>query len=406
MAPSARQRRLRWAAPLGVAAVIALIVAVPGLSAANTADLPPLTPAQLVAKVEQANVSHLSGTLNLTTSLGIPNLSELSQAATSGGGAQSEQAFDPTSLLSGSHKALVWFDGQGRSRADLLESMAEFDVIHNGTDVWTWDSVSKQAAHYTMSEQAGTATQKPDTTTTPPEVETPQQLADKILAQVDPTTLVSVGPALKVADHDAYQLVLTPRSAASTVDHVAIAVDKQSGLPTQVAIFAKGQKAVALQLGFGQINLAMPSASEFNFTPPAGATVTNGSAHSAAAGTTSPATHPGTVRGALGLKGSGSAKAAGAAPAAPATISAGATAAPSKPQTIGTGWTAVKVYSQVQIPAQFQQYLAAGTAVSGSFGTGKLLQTSLVNVLVLDNGKVAVGAVNAAALEAAAAAAA
>jgi hypothetical protein len=43
--------------------------------------------------------------------------------------------------------------------------------------------------------------------------------------------------------------------------------------------------------------------------------------------------------------------------------------------------------------------------VSGSFGSGRLLQTSLVNVLVLDDGRVAVGAVTAGALEAAVASA-
>src|SRR5437588_385766 len=76
MAPSRRARRLRWLAPVAVAAVIGLAAFVPTLSSAATPDLPTLTPQQLLAKVQQSNVQAFSGTFQLTTDLGIPNVAD------------------------------------------------------------------------------------------------------------------------------------------------------------------------------------------------------------------------------------------------------------------------------------------------------------------------------------------
>jgi hypothetical protein len=61
------------------------------------------------------------------------------------------------------------------------------------------------------------------------------------------------------------------------------------------------------------------------------------------------------------------------------------------PTVVGKDWATVGVYRDVQLPWRINRLLLRGsTAVSG----GRLFSTALVNVLVLDNGKVAVGAVN------------
>ncbi len=375
MAPSARSRRLRWVAPFATAAVVALIVAVPGLSAAGTPSLAPLSPAALLAKVQQANVAHLSGTINLSTNLGIPNLSALAGAA--GGGGHDGQGFNPTDLLSGSHKALVWLAGPDQSRVALLQSLAESDMVHNGHDVWLWDSTSKKVTHFILTPGTKSATPDSPATSNPAEsVRTPQQVAGDLLAHLSPTTAVSVGAPVTVARQKAYQLILAPHAAASTVDHVAIAVDSATGLPLRVEIFAKGQKAAAVTLGFGQINYATPAASEFAFKAPPGSTVTEKI---------------------LG----------GSKPATSAAATAEPAAATSADQSVmvGQDWSTVQIFRNVTIPKQLDQYLRAATSVNTSAGPAQLLSTSLVNILVLADGRVAVGAVDAAALEAAIAAA-
>src|SRR6516164_3643170 len=98
-----RSRALRWAAPLVVAATIGLIALVPTFSAAATPTLPHLSAEQLIAKVEESNDPALSGSIKLVTSLGLPDLGSLGNAA--GGG---RNGFNPTDLLSGTHQARVW----------------------------------------------------------------------------------------------------------------------------------------------------------------------------------------------------------------------------------------------------------------------------------------------------------
>ena len=356
------------------AAVVALIAAIPALSAAGAPNLAPLTPAQVVVKVQQAKPVDLWGTIDLKTSLGIPNLGALGGAI---GGNPDSRGFDPTSLLSGSHQALVWFAQPDKARLALLGDMSEVDVVHNGTDTWTWDSVTKKVVHYTKSpEAAGSGTgaaESPETTNPAQPVKTPQQLADDLLAHLDPSTVVSTAATTTVANQDVYQLVLTPRAPRSTVDHVIIAVDNVTGLALRVQIFAKGQQTAALDLGFGDLHYATPAASNFRFTPPPGATVTN--------------------------------KTLGGHGAAPQGPDQGSTGAPDSsanhPVTVGQDWTAVEIFPQAQIPAQYNEFLKAATPVSGAFGSGRLVSSQLVNVLLLDDGRVAVGAVTPAALEAA-----
>ena len=76
-----------------------------------------------------------------------------------------------------------------------------------------------------------------------------------------------------MAGRAAYQLVLTPKSTATLVGSIAIAVDGQSGLPLGVEVKARGQADPAFRLAFTSLKLEAPDASVFQFTPPPGATV-------------------------------------------------------------------------------------------------------------------------------------
>ena len=372
MALTPRTRRLRWFAPFVVAAVVGLVAAVPNLASAAPPPLAPLSAQQLIAKVHEANVNTLSGTIDLTTNLGIPNLSALTDAA--GGGRHGNTGFNPTSLLSGSHRALVWFDGPDRNRVALLQTMAETDVVHNGQNIWTWDSTSKKVDHYTLSAPSSTSpgAGKAEANAVEP-ITTPEQMANDLLARIDPSTAVSVTTTDLVAKKTAYQLVLSPKSADSTVDRVVIAVEGSSGLPLRVQIFAKGQKKAAIELGFSSIDFSTPAAKNFNFSPPPGSTVTDK---------------------AVGQHAPANAAPGQATPDKPAANDKG-------PVTVGQDWSTVAIFSGVTLPPQAGEFLRAGTPVSG----GTLIGTPLINVLVLNDGRIAVGAVNASALQAAVAAA-
>jgi hypothetical protein len=73
----------------------------------------------------------------------------------------------------------------------------------------------------------------------------------------------------------------------------------------------------------------------------------------------------------------------------------------SKVTTVGTDWTAVAVTNRFNIPAPLGSILNNAPAVTAGPHSGKLITSTLLNAIVLDDGRVAVGAVTPAALKAA-----
>ncbi|MCU1378532.1 MAG: hypothetical protein JWN29_1515 [Acidimicrobiales bacterium] len=376
---SLRRINRRWVAPAIALAAVLGVGAVPQLipsAGASSPDLPTLSAADLLAKARTSNVSALSGSVTLVSNLGLPSLSGL----TTGGSSSSL-----TDLASGTHRADVWLDGPDHLRIDLPAPLAETDWIRNGQELWSWDSATQQAVHAsltTASAKVGDA----DKAAVPDIAQlTPAQFAQDLLAKVNPSTDVSVRATRYVADRPVYELVLAPRSSVSTVGEVVISVDAATGLPLEVQVSAKGAHSPAFQFGFTHVNFSKPAASEFAFTPPAGAHVVQ------ATDPTDMLLRPGTHD---GKDGAGS--------DTPTTITP-PTAGGKTVTTIGTDWGSIAVLGGGAVPRQLDSLLSSARRVGSGPSAGRLVTTPLVNVLLLDHGRILVGAVTPAALEAAAA---
>jgi outer membrane lipoprotein-sorting protein len=274
----------------------------------------------------------------------------------------------------------VWYASEAQQRLALLGTMGESDVIRNGTDVWTWSSDSNAATHYQLTPGSDGAT-IPDQSAA---ALTPQQAADAALAAIDPTTVVTTEGTADVAGRSAYELVLAPKDAASLIGQVRIAVDAEQHIPLRVRVLARGASAPAFEVGFSQISFDTPSADEFQFTPPAGATVTESTlGHGDLAGRALPQQQA-------------------AAPAQSGT----------EPTVVGTGWTSVLVAklpsaAAAGVTGQQPDGTSPGSGGSGglgailgslpqetgSWGSGRLLQSALFSVLITDDGRVIAGAV-------------
>ena len=324
-------------------AVIAGALVSPTLAGAAV-DLPEKTPEQVLALVAQSSVHQLSGTLEQTSELGLPEL------PTRGPGSNADvtAALD---LLTGTHTARVFLDGPSNARVQVMDALAERDVVRNGADVWLYSSTENSAVHVTLP-------RKPGTESAPSTVPTPRELADRLLAGLDASTVVKVGADTEVASRTAYRLILEPRVSTTLVGSVSIAVDSETGLPLSVSVAARGQSEPAFELAFTSLSLDRPSADLFTFTPPPGATVKE----------LSPSEH-GTSN----------------APQIPDSQS-------SQPSVIGTGWDAVVEVPASAIPAELlsSPLLAQATR---SFAGGRLLTTALVNVLLTNDGRVFAGSV-------------
>ncbi|MEO6309930.1 MAG: sigma-E factor regulatory protein RseB domain-containing protein, partial [Leifsonia sp.] len=251
---------LRWLPALVVPAVIGTGIVIVPLMANAAVSLPDKTPAQVLELVGQSSVTALFGTVEQSSELGLPELPHGMSSARSGPDAQAASLLE---LLSGSHTARIYLDGPTQARVQILDQLAERDAIRKGSDVWLYDSAKQTATHVTL--PAG-HTASP----TPGEVQTPAEVAQKLLAAVDPSTTVSVGAPVSVAGRTAYDLVLTPNSSKTLVGSVSIAVDSATGLPLKVDVLARGQNQPAFEIAFTELTLEAPAAELFNFTPPPG----------------------------------------------------------------------------------------------------------------------------------------
>ncbi len=360
---------LRWApAAAAVVVVAGVAIAVPTVANASV-SLPDKTPTQILELVASSNVRAFSGTVEETSDLGLPSLPAGSVPSSSRGSSSGALSAADLSLLTGPNSLRVYVDGPSKARVQNLESLAERDVIRNGSDVWVYDSKDNSVAHTTLASRQhfvrpGTTPQatSPDPTTPDPQDATPAGLAKKLIAQLEPTSTLSVDSNVRVAGRPAYDLVLTPKVTDTLIGSVSIAVDAETGVPLQVRIDARGQKTPAVNIGFSSIDLATPAASLFAFSAPAGAKVTEINQH---------ATAP-------------------KAPDAPATK-------PTETVT-GHGWDAVVTVAAANSLGTLSQSRSFGeltTAVAG----GRLLHTSLFNVLFTSDGRIVAGSVSVARLQ-------
>jgi outer membrane lipoprotein-sorting protein len=396
-----RRPNRRWIAPLIAIIGVAGISVGPGLFHADAADpkLPPLTPAELLVKARTAQLTPLSGTVELTSNLGLPDLGEL---GTLGGGSDTSIA----SLLSGTHSADVWISSAEQIRVATKAPLEETNWIRNGTDLWSYDSSTLTATHATLPAEVPDLA---DAGIPNPVERTPVEFAQALLDKVTPSTSVTVDSTTTVAGRAAYRLVIEPNSADSTVGQVVFAVDAATGLPLDVKVVAKASGSTAIELGFTDINFNTPDASRFEFTPPPGTTVVEATDPTQLldAGQRRFEDGPRRVH-KRDLAIDGTTPPVGTADTATPEIdvpSSGLIPGGGKVTTVGENWTTAAIITGASLPGQIDQLFGDAQRVTVGSTGGRLITTSLLTVLVLDDGRVAVGPVQPAALEALVAAA-
>lgn len=300
--------------------------------------LPPLSPSELLTRVAQAKVDGLSATFEQRSDLGLPTL------PTSGSDTGSLQS--ALTMLTGNHTVRVWIAGTDHARVALVDGSTETSAIRNGDQLWLWSSEKQQARHATL-----TAGEQP--TAAPM---SPTEAVQRLLAAVEPSTDVTTSGTGTVAGRPVYQLVLTPKDSASLVGQVRISVDATQFVPLAARVIA-ADGSDAISVTATSVDFSRPDASIFAFTPPPGADVSE-------------------------LK----------PPAASAERPAKGTA---KPTVVGSGWTTVAVtkLDPTKADQTVTALLKSLPEVSGSWGNGRLLSTTLVNAVITDDGRVAVGSV-------------
>jgi outer membrane lipoprotein-sorting protein len=323
-------------AVVAVAGAVGLaLLAVPS-GAGAAPELPPVTPEDLVSSVLTARPGPFDGTVELDNELGLPALPNMPQAG------------------SGTSTARVWSDGQGRGRVQVPSDSGERTLVSDGSTFWSWDSADRTVVR--APQHAERHTSAPDTATDP------TAAATQALAALRPTSTIGVDGTAEVAGRPAYELVLAPLPSERTLlREVRIAVDSDTRVPLRLTVLANGSSEPALQLGFTNLSFGAQDGSLFTFAPPPGATVKD--------------REPGTA--------------------------AHENADGAAPTVVGDGWDAV-VVAKAPAPKSAgaegrrsgaPDLSTLGTAVSGPWGSGRLITTTVGGAIITDDGRIAAGAV-------------
>jgi len=423
------RKAARYGIPVAVAGAAALTVGlVPALASAGSPDLPKISAQRLLAKMAASHTKHMSGTVKVSTDLGLPQLPGAGGGQGAGqhgggpfgggehgtsdgkaggkndgkaGGESGASAADPQKklmeLASGQHTLRVTADGPQKQRVSIIEDAAEYSYIHRGDEAWAYDSGSNSAVHTTLPKHAGHQRLSAHQGGARGELGggpaglTPQKAAEQALKAVGDSTSVSVDGTQKVAGRDAYQLVIKPKKRGdSTIAAIRTAVDARTGTPLRFTVDAADGGKPVVDATYTKVDFGKPSAGSFDFKPPKGTKVTERKP-----GAQPPKAPNGARKGGKGAQHPGAHGLSGMPGLNTLGSDWGTVARIKPPKDAGApGAHHKRAGAPEHGPAQSGKLLDGfADKVKGDFGTGHLVHTRLVNALITDDGAVYAGAV-------------
>ncbi|OLF07191.1 hypothetical protein BLA60_28735 [Actinophytocola xinjiangensis] len=234
----------------GVAGLV--LLASPAGAGEAPPALPEIGPEALVESVlSTTELPALSGAVSLENNLGlpVPGLSEMGQDGA----------------------VRVFTDGNGKHRLQLPSDGGETTVIDDGKTVWVWDSVDRTVQKTAHGAEGKGKAETPLESRFADPATAARELVDTMRAD----STVAVDGTARVAGRPVYQLVLAPQPDERTLlREIRVSVDSETRVPLQIEVLANGQADPAVKVGFTEFTAGPQDASLFQFTPPAGAEVT------------------------------------------------------------------------------------------------------------------------------------
>lgn len=343
------------------------------LEARAAPTVPERTAAQVADWAAGPHPEPRSGFLELRTSLGLGDF----------GTATGESGGSLVGLASGTNDARLWQDGD-RRRIALLEELGETDWYRQGDVTYVWHSrrsrVTKVATPAGMSTATGLITSLAGGGT----IESPDGMAARFLALRNQNTRLVLHEPTHVADRPVYQLGLVPETRTSLITEVTISVDAATGLPLRVQVNTRSG-TVAIDSKFTSIEYKKPAASNFAFRPPPEAVVTDGAK----------------VSRERDFSGDWQKERDRERALEDVQSVTGVNETLLRLATTGDGWDEVVALTGLDW-WRLDNLGRTAKAVTGSYGTGQLLESPVFSLLILPNGRIVAGAVTPAGLEPAA----
>jgi outer membrane lipoprotein-sorting protein len=266
--------------------IAAALIALP--LQANAVTLPEKSAEDIIGLMALEPVD-FSGTVVKTTNLGLPEL-EMSSLLSDEMVAQMEETMpdgledfipqviddnlitDAISFAAGTDRVRVFASEQGM-RAQILDPLSQRDIIVNSTEAWSYNAQTQVATQVVFERPLDKDNFDDAASSLEVDLSNPNALAERVLEQAGPNTVVTVGEPRLVAGRASYTLIVEPGEATSLVDYVTLSIDAQTGLGLGVQVFSTEQAEAGLIVEFESLALETPDASLFSFTPPPGATI-------------------------------------------------------------------------------------------------------------------------------------
>jgi hypothetical protein len=230
-----------------VVAGVAAVAAVPAVVGVLPVRATAVEPAQLAATIVASTAAPYYGYVETRGQLGVPDLPDVDTA---------------TSLLGGPAKIRVWRADPTAWRVDLLSPTGETDTYGDATGTWTWDSNDRRVWRTDQSPGAVRLPRPADVV--------PPELGRRILAGAAPGELQPLGAA-RVAGRSVPGVRVVPAAATSTIDHVDVWADPDSGVVLRVAVVSRGADRPVFESQFLDVSLSPPDHQLVAFVRPRGA---------------------------------------------------------------------------------------------------------------------------------------
>lgn len=232
----------RWCTvALGVVILVSLPIAINALPARDTT----VSAEELLGMAQQSSDLSYSGLVESQGALRLP---------------VSDQFTDVADLLGEQTTMRVWWRSADHWRVDQVATTGETDLFHDagGTTVWDYES--------------NEATRTPNADIRLPQASDllPPELARRLLEDADAGEVSRIS-ADRVAGISAPGLTLHPSDPQSSIGHVDVWVDPDSGLPLRVEVYGLDGNEPAMTTKFLDLTLGQPEDKVVAFSPPPGA---------------------------------------------------------------------------------------------------------------------------------------
>jgi hypothetical protein len=343
------------------------------LEARAVPTLPARTPAEVADWAASPHPEPRSGFLETSTNLGLGDF----------GTSTGESGGSLVGLAAGTNDARLWQDGSQR-RIALLQQLEETDWYRNGDLTYVWHSRQSRVTKVENPTTTPDATGLISALAGGGTIESPDGMAARLLPLRTQSTRLALREPTYVADRPAYQLALIPQTPTSLVTEVRIAVDAATGLPLKVAVHTRSG-TVAIESKFTSIKFARPAESNFTFRPPPEAKVTDGAK----------------VPRERDFSGDWQKERDRERAIEDVQSVTGVNQTLLRLATVGDGWNEVVAVTGLDW-WRVDDLTRTAKTVTGTYGTGQVLETPVFSLLILPNGRIVAGAVTPKGLEPAA----